>query len=93
MIAQSITYDGDAKHVEKLSEREREVLGMIGRGLNSEEIAAAIFRSVKVVEYVRSKINEKLNVKHRVKLARIAIAAGLSPTPILRNNQKEIGHE
>jgi DNA-binding CsgD family transcriptional regulator len=63
----------------KLSRREVEVLSLIAKGLTTEEIAAQLHRSVPTVKSHRQKIGRKLGVRSRVALARVAIAAGLSP--------------
>lgn len=76
-----------------LSEREREVLGLIGRGLTSAEIATRLHRSIRTIESHRYKLGIKLGVSNRVELARIAIEAGLAPlqTQQLRDSSLEIG--
>lgn len=64
-----------------LTNREREVLGLIGDGLATADIAKALGRSVKTIEWHRVSLGNKLGVTNRVELARIAIAAGLSNLP------------
>lgn len=61
-----------------LTERELELLDLIGRGMTTAEIAARLGRSVKTVEWHRVSLGEKLNATNRVELARIALNAGLS---------------
>lgn len=68
---------GDAGPLTALTPREREVLGLIGRGLSTAGIAKALSRSVKTVEGHRVSLGNKLGVRNRVELARIAIRAGL----------------
>lgn len=60
-----------------LTRRELEILGWIGDGLTSQQIAKRLSRSVKTVEWHRVSIGQKLGVKTRVELARLARAAGL----------------
>jgi len=60
-----------------LSERELQVLTLIAQGKTTAEIAKAMHRSVKTVEWHRVALGSKLQVSNRVELARIAIAAGL----------------
>ncbi len=60
-----------------LSEREMEVLRLIAEGKTTAEIAKALHRSVKTVEWHRVALGTKLGVQNRVELARIAIRAGL----------------
>ena len=61
----------------ELSERELEVLRLISLGLSTAQIAKAMGRSVKTVEWHRVSLGDKLGVTNRVELARIAIRAGL----------------
>lgn len=64
-----------------LSEREREILALIGQGLTSAQIAKKLCRTIKTIEWHRSAIARKLHTKDRVALAQLAIQAGLcSPT-------------
>lgn len=72
----------NAKHLDlgplkALTEREIEVLGLIGRGLTTAQIAKRIHRSVKTVEWHRASLGDKLKAKNRVQLAAMAIKAGL----------------
>ncbi len=60
-----------------LTEREMQVLTLIGEGLSTAAIAAKLHRSVKTVEWHRASLGSKLAVTNRVELARIAIRAGL----------------
>lgn len=60
-----------------LTERELELLSLIGAGLSTAEVATRLHRSVKTVEWHRASIGAKLGVKNRVELARIAMRAGL----------------
>ena len=67
----------DKGALDKLSERELEVLRFIGEGLSTSAIATELHRSVKTVEWHRLSLGRKLQVSNRVELARISIAAGL----------------
>lgn len=67
----------DAGALGELSERELEVLRLISLGLSTAQIAKAMGRSVKTVEWHRVSLGDKLGVTNRVELARIAIRAGL----------------
>jgi len=63
----------------QLTDREREVLALIAEGLTVPEIARRLHRSRKTIESHRLSLGRKLGVNNRVKLARLAIQAGLSP--------------
>lgn len=67
----------DADPLAKLTPREIEVLGLIGQGHTTADIAKMLFRSAKTIEAHRLSLGLKLKVKNRVELARIAIRAGL----------------
>jgi DNA-binding NarL/FixJ family response regulator len=57
----------------ELSDRELEVLTLIGRGQSTSEIAEKLFLSVKTVEAHRERIKGKLNLKNGVELLRYAV--------------------
>jgi DNA-binding NarL/FixJ family response regulator len=61
-----------------LSEREKEVLGLLGKGLTNAEIAARVYLSEGTVRNYVSSIFEKLGVEDRTQAAVLAIRCGLS---------------
>lgn len=61
-----------------LSDRELEVLALLGQGLSIKEIARLLFRSEHTIVSHRKAIGAKLGVDDRVKLALIARRAGLT---------------
>lgn len=65
--------------LEVLTDREREILGLIGLGLSAAQIAKRLGRSPKTIEWHRHQIGQKLHVKTRVELATMALRAGLTP--------------
>ncbi|MBC7896177.1 MAG: response regulator transcription factor [Cytophagaceae bacterium] len=67
-----------APAIDVLTNREREVLGLIGRGLLNKEVAATLGISVRTVEAHREAIMRKLEVRSVAGLTRAAIAAGLT---------------
>ena len=74
--------EGDAKRpttkLDLLTERERQVLRLIGKGMTRNDIAKSIHRSPKTVDNHRASIMTKLDIHDRVELARYAIAEGLA---------------
>lgn len=56
-----------------LSDRELEVLRLIGEGLSTGDIARDLHRSVKTIEAHRANIKEKLDLKNAAELVRFAI--------------------
>ncbi|MEX0892946.1 MAG: response regulator transcription factor [Gemmatimonadota bacterium] len=63
--------------LEKLTERERDVLGLTAEGFTSREIGEKLFISPKTVDTYRSRIMEKLKLNHRSELVRFALQTGL----------------
>jgi DNA-binding NarL/FixJ family response regulator len=58
---------------DKLSDRELEILELIGKGRDMSEIARALHISVKTVETHRAHIKEKLDLKNARQVARFAV--------------------
>ena len=67
----------DTRENDGLSEREREVLGLVAQGYTNQQIADRLFLSVKTIETYKSRIMEKLNLRNRVELVRFALQRGL----------------
>ncbi len=63
--------------LQKLTERERDVMAMTAEGFSSSEIGEKLFISPKTVDTYRSRIMEKLGLHHRSELVRFALNAGL----------------
>jgi DNA-binding NarL/FixJ family response regulator len=64
--------DQQVSFIDNLTDREFEILRMIGQGLSVSEIAAKLGRSVKTVEAHRANLREKLGLKRAAELARFA---------------------
>ncbi len=62
-----------------LTDRERELLGLIGQGLTNAQMATDLGISIKTIERHRTHLMQKLNAHNLVELVRIAIARGLIP--------------
>ena len=63
-----------------LTEREREVLQMVGTGSTSTEIGTALFISPRTVEAHRAKIMRKLGLTSQSELVRYCIRFGIMPS-------------
>jgi DNA-binding NarL/FixJ family response regulator len=63
--------------LEKLTQRERDVMAMTAEGFSSTEIGSKLFISPKTVDTYRSRIMEKLSLHHRSELVRFALKSGL----------------
>jgi len=60
--------------VKGLSDRELEVLQMIGQWKGTRQIAAELHLSIKTIEYYREQIKKKLNLKNAAELTQYATA-------------------
>ena len=90
VVTTPIAEDDDAPHdarrapcddlgtLSGLTERELEVLRLIGLGMTSDQIAKELCRSAKTVQGHRNALGLKLGIDNRVELARIAIHAGVT---------------
>jgi DNA-binding NarL/FixJ family response regulator len=73
MIAEHIGMGGRARSpIERLTDRELEVLQMIGEGNDVREIAGKLHLSAKTVEAHRAHIKEKMDFKNAREVARFA---------------------
>lgn len=70
---------GEGGAFDHLSDREREIFGLIVQGNSSQQIAAALFISIKTVETHRANINRKLGAHSTGDLVRLAAQRGLLP--------------
>ena len=79
MAAQVITQfahrqaEGETDAVERLSDRELEILELIGKGKEVREIAKLLHLSPKTVETHRAHIKDKLDLKNSREVARFAL--------------------
>jgi RNA polymerase sigma factor (sigma-70 family) len=65
----------DAKKLERLTPREREVLARAAQGLHAKEIAASLGISPRTVEVHKTRIMEKLGVRNVAELVRFSLGA------------------
>lgn len=72
---------GHHRHIDRITEREREVLTLIGRGMSNSEIAAHLFIGPATAKTHVARLLSKLDARDRVQLVITAYEAGLvSPT-------------
>lgn len=71
----------EANPLNRLSERELEVLRLIALGHANKEIAEMLFLSVKTVETYKARVMEKLNLTSRSALVRFALEHNLLNNP------------
>jgi DNA-binding NarL/FixJ family response regulator len=73
--------DPEAQRIRSLSEREREVIGLIGQGMRNREIAQRLSISEITVRHHLSSIYSKLSVGDRLELTIYAYRNGLAALP------------
>jgi len=76
-LAGSITDAPDTRQLAVLTEREREVLGLVGHGLTNDEIGQRLFLSPLTAKTHVSRIMSKLLARDRVQLVVVAYETGL----------------
>lgn len=73
LITNVATGTNESDPTDKLSDRELEILELIGKGRDVGDIAKALHLSPKTVETHRAHIKEKLNLKNAREVARFAL--------------------
>src|SRR5437588_1556016 len=73
LITNFASGSAQANPTDKLSDRELEILELIGKGRDVREIAKALHISAKTVETHRAHIKEKLNLKNARQVTRFAV--------------------
>jgi NarL family two-component system response regulator LiaR len=68
---------GYHSQLEQLTDREREVLTLIAKGLTNQQIGEKLFISIKTVQAHRANLMEKLDLHDAVELTKFAIKTGL----------------
>src|SRR3989442_4748928 len=67
--------------LQRLTDRERQVLDLIGQWHSTRQIALTLHLSIKTVEHYREKIKEKLNLASASELVQYAVRWTQSPAP------------
>lgn len=63
--------------LDKLTERERDVLRLVAEGYTAPEIGEKLFISPKTVDTYKQRINEKLGLSHRADYVKLALRLGM----------------
>lgn len=74
---EKLKHGENAGTYEALSDREKEILAWIAKGYSNKEIAEHLVISVKTVESHKSNLMEKLSLKTRPELVKLALKKGL----------------
>ena len=77
--------DPEADKIAKLTNRERQVIALVGEGIKSKEIAGRLFISETTVRHHLTSIFDKLGVGDRVELLIYAYRHGLASPPDVRS--------
>jgi DNA-binding NarL/FixJ family response regulator len=67
----------EREQYERLTERERAVLRLVGMGFTAPEIGQRLFISPKTVDTYKQRIQEKLHLSHRTQYVQLALRLGL----------------
>ena len=69
--------EGEAPSLEILTEREKEILVLVAKGLANKNIASKFGLSIRTIEHHRSNLTDKLGIKNTASLVKYALAKGL----------------
>ncbi|TVR53083.1 MAG: DNA-binding response regulator [Puniceicoccaceae bacterium] len=72
-LVNGTTSSTDSSPVDRLTDRELEVIQFIGRGLSTREIAGRLNLSVKTIESHRAHVKEKLSLRSATELVQFAV--------------------
>jgi len=70
---QKPSYEGEKEPYEQLTEREREVLKLVVEGYTAKQIADILIVSPKTVEWYKTSLMSKLNIRNKTDLIKYAI--------------------
>jgi DNA-binding NarL/FixJ family response regulator len=73
--------DPEIAKIESLTDREREVIGLIGEGLKNKQVGERLFISETTVTHHLSSVFSKLEVSDRLELIIYAFRHGLAKMP------------
>ncbi|HWQ34991.1 MAG TPA: response regulator transcription factor [Blastocatellia bacterium] len=80
--------DPDEMRIASLTEREREIIALVGEGCKNKQIAERLFISEPTVRHYLTSIFSKLNVTDRLGLIIYAYQFGLATLPAARSGKK-----
>jgi DNA-binding NarL/FixJ family response regulator len=72
----ALTRDRPPDPLEELTEREHEILKLVGQGLTNREIGSRVHLSEKTIKHYITNILQKLQVRSRVEAALVAARRG-----------------
>jgi DNA-binding NarL/FixJ family response regulator len=72
-ILYEMTHDEPADPLDELTEREREILMLVGEGLTNREIGERLYLAEKTIKHYMTNVLQKLHVRSRVEAALLAM--------------------
>lgn len=81
-LGEKIQPKSGKRNIHKLTEREMEVVALIGERLQNKQIAGRLFVCEATVRHHLTSIYDKLNIKNRIELALYAYQHGLAKQPL-----------
>jgi DNA-binding NarL/FixJ family response regulator len=84
IVAPKTKKDPEMDRIATLTDREREVVGLVGEGLKSKDVAERLFISETTVRHHLTSIFSKLEVSDRVELMLFSYRNGLAKAPPLK---------
>ena len=79
-ILYEMTHDEPANPLDELTERERQVLELVGQGMTNREIGESLFLAEKTIKHYMTSVLQKLHVRSRVEAALLA-SQRIGPVP------------
>ena len=89
-ILYEMTHDEPVDPLEELTERERQVLQLLGEGLTNREIGERLFLAEKTIKHYMTSVLQKLHVRSRVEAALLALQRRLDDPLESRSDHPEI---
>jgi len=80
-ILYEMTHDEPGDPLDELTERERQVLQLLGEGLTNREIGERLFLAEKTIKHYMTNVLQKLHVRSRVEAALVALQRRLDNEP------------
>ena len=90
-ILYEMTHDEPKDPLDQLTEREQQVLQLLGEGLTNREIGERLFLAEKTIKHYMTNVLQKLHVRSRVEAALLALQRQLDDESESRTDTREIG--
>lgn len=91
-LAEVPDVDSEQEKIASLTEREREVISFVGKGLKNRQIAQRLFVCETTVSHRLSSVFSKLDVSDRLELVIYAFSNGLAQVPRRKTSSRNLDH-